>query len=120
MGFVTRIFIKPSKTNLANRQGGSFVMDHQGRVLTSTIPRTLAPALVTAMAEKIRAIFSSAKKADLCLDELVVQYEDLQLKIWQSRAVTMVSLLPSPDMGRGHESGGPPASSALDVPVPGW
>jgi len=107
MGFVTRIFIKPSKTNPANRLGGSFVLDLDGRVLTSTLSGTIAPSAVKAMGGIILAIFQSAKKAHLCLDELVVQFEDLQLKIWQSRSTTMISLLPNPDVGQSAGSSCP-------------
>jgi len=94
MGFVTQIFIKPSKAALVQVPTGSFKMDQSGRLMTSTLPAAFAAAHVEAIGTEIARAFLSGDRAQVALTQLTVDYPALKLLARKMRHGLMVFLVP--------------------------
>jgi hypothetical protein len=87
MGFLSRLF-KSSEPGLVHLPAGSFTLDREGRVMTSTLPRSF-PA-----EHLVLAAFRSAKKAQIPLTEIIIHYAALKLLARELGGGAMVFLMP--------------------------
>ena len=94
MGFVTRFFVKPTKQALVQLPAGSFTMDRQGHIMTSTLPQSFPAATIQAIGDQVLAAFRSAKRAQMPLAELIVHYSALKVLARELRGGAMVFLMP--------------------------
>ncbi len=95
MGFVTQFFIKPSKGTLVQLPTGSFTIDPQGKLMTSTLPQTFPTPLVQAVGDQVLTAFRSAKQVQMPLAELIIQYAALKLVAREQRGGAIVFFLPA-------------------------
>ena len=100
MGFVTRFFVKPAKPALVQLPTGSFTIDREGQVMTSTMPRSFPTAQLQAVGDHVLASFRAAKRAQMPLTELIVQYSALKLLARELRGGAIVFLMPQTSMSQ--------------------
>jgi hypothetical protein len=87
------LFAKAAPT-LMRLPSGSFTVDRDGRVLTSTLPSSFPAALVKDIAREVRATFSEAAAAQLPLAECVINYPSLKICARELRGGAIVYLSP--------------------------
>ena len=51
MGFLSRLF-KPRQSGLVHLQAGSFTLDRDGRIMTSTLPQSFPTEFLKAIGER--------------------------------------------------------------------
>jgi hypothetical protein len=94
MGFVTRFFVKPTKQALVQLPTGSFTMDREGHIMTSTLPQSFPAAMIQAIGDQVLAAFRSARRAQMPLSELIIHYSALKLLARELRGGAMIFLMP--------------------------
>jgi len=94
MAFITRFFIKPAKPALVQMPAGTFTVDREGHILTSTLPQSFPTADAIAIGEQVLAAFRAAERAQLALGELVIQYSALTLMAREQRGGAIVFIKP--------------------------
>ena len=87
------LFAKAAPT-LRRLPSGSFTVDRDGRVLTSTLPSSFPAHLVKDIAREVRAAFSEASAAQLPLAEYVINYSSLKICARELRGGAIVYLTP--------------------------
>lgn len=87
------LFAKPAPTVL-RLPSGSFTVDREGAVLTSTLPRSFPAGTVKDIAQKVQAAFGEAAAAQLPLAELIINYPSLKIAARELRGGVIVFLTP--------------------------
>jgi hypothetical protein len=93
MGFLSRLF-KSSDPGLVHLPAGSFTMDRDGKIMTSTLPRSFPSEHLNAIGEQVLASFRSAKKAQLPLSEIIIHYAALKMMARELGGGAIVFLMP--------------------------
>ena len=93
MGFLTRIF---SSDRLPLRQlpCGSFTLDREGRILTSTLPQSFPVEFLREIGDPVLASFQSARKAHLPLTEIIIHYSALKVMARELGGGALVFIMP--------------------------
>lgn len=99
MSFITQFFIKPKKPALIQVPTGSFTIDRNGQIITSTVPGTFLTAHILAIGRQVLAAFRSAEQAEMRLAELVIQYPKVKLVAREQRGGALVFLTPQSGYG---------------------
>lgn len=99
MSFITQFFIKPKKLALIQVPAGSFTIDPNGQIITSTLPGTFLTAHLLAIGRQVLAAFRLAKEAEMQLAELVIQFPKLKLVAREQRGGALVFLTPQSGYG---------------------
>ena len=92
MGLLS-FFAKPAPT-LLRLPSGSFSVDREGKVLTSTLPSSFPASLVRDIAQQVRTAFGDAATAQLPLTELTINYPSLKISARELRGGAIVFLAP--------------------------
>jgi hypothetical protein len=92
MGLLS-FFAKPAPT-LLRLPSGSFSVDREGSVLTSTLPSSFPAGLVRDIAQQVRGAFEEAAEAQLPLAELNIHYPSLKISARELRGGAIVFLSP--------------------------
>lgn len=95
MGFVTEFFIKPKKAALIELPKGSFLIDRDGKLMSSTLPQSFPTPHLQAIAKHILTAFSSAQRMQMPLTELTIQYSGIKLIAREMRGGALIFLAPS-------------------------
>ena len=93
MGLLS-FFAKPAPT-LLRLPSGSFSVDREGSVLTSTLPSSFPASLVKDIAQQVRTAFGEDAKAQLPLTELTIHYPSLKISARELRGGAIVFLSPT-------------------------
>jgi hypothetical protein len=93
MGFLN-LFTKSEKPKLAPLLAGSFTLDREGRLMTSTLPRSYPEANLVEVGQRLVGVFRSAKEAQIPLTEILVHYNALKLLARELRGGAMIFLMP--------------------------
>jgi len=93
MGFLSRFF-KPADPGLVHLPAGSFTLDRDGRIMTSTLPQSFPSDHLRAIGDQVLASFRSAKKAQMPLSEIIIQYSALKLLARELRGGAIIFLMP--------------------------
>lgn len=93
MGFLSRFF-KPADTALIHLPAGSFTLDRDGKIMTSTLPQSFPAEHLHAIGDHVLASFKSAKKAQMPLTELTINYSALKLQARELRGGAIIFLMP--------------------------
>jgi hypothetical protein len=91
MGFLTR---SKEKAEVKRLPSGTFTVDAECRIVSSTVPRTVSEAQVRDIGRHILAIFSGAKQANLQFSELVVRYAGFKITAREMRGGAIIFLAP--------------------------
>jgi hypothetical protein len=73
---------------------GTFTVDAQGQVLSSTVPQSVSPALVNDIGRGVVASFRSAREAGMGVGELAVQYAAFRIVAREMRGGAIIFLSP--------------------------
>jgi hypothetical protein len=73
MGLLTKSNKSP-KPEVKRLPSGTFTVDADGRIVSSTVPQIVPEAQVRDIGRQIVAVFQGARQANLPFSELVVQY----------------------------------------------
>lgn len=93
MGFLSRLF-KSSDHSLVHLPAGSFTIDRDGKVMTSTLPRSFPSEHLRAIGDQVLASFRSAEKAQMPFAEIIIHYSALKLMARELRGGAIVFLMP--------------------------
>jgi hypothetical protein len=73
---------------------GTFTVDKNGRVLSSTLPTSFPEECITQISQPVLAAFARAHAAHQPLNELVIHYSALRITAKEMRGGAMVFLAP--------------------------
>lgn len=90
MGFVK----KKTEPTLQRLPTGSFTVDAQGEIVSSTVPQAVPTALVREIGQQVVAILKGAREARLAFSELVVQYSAFKITARDMRGGAVIFLAP--------------------------
>ena len=93
MGILTK-FNKPPKPELKRLPTGTFTIDADCRIVSSTVPSRVPEAQVRDIGRQVLAIFKGARNANLQFAELVVQYAAFKITARQMRGGAIIFLSP--------------------------
>lgn len=93
MGFLT-LFARPRSSPLVHLPTGSFTLDRDGRVMSSTLPLSFPQTHLTLIGQKVLAAFAAAKEAQMPLAELIISYAALRILARELRGGAIVYLMP--------------------------
>lgn len=95
MGLLSFISRKPKRDKLVRLPSGSFTLDRNGKVMTSTLPQGFPEAQIQSIAKSVLSAFQSAKKAQMPLSELIINYSALRILARELRGGAIVFLMPA-------------------------
>ena len=93
MGFLSRLF-KSGTPALMHLTAGSFTLDREGHIMTSTLPQSFPLDHLKAIGNQVLASFRSAKKAQMPMSEIIIQYSALKLLARELRGGAIIFLMP--------------------------
>jgi hypothetical protein len=93
MGFLSK-FSKETKVEPKRLPAGTFTVDADCRIVSSTVPRTVPEAQVRDIGVQVLAIFKGAREANLQFSELIVQYAAFKITAREMRGGAMIFLSP--------------------------
>ena len=93
MGLLSRFF-KSSSPGLVALPAGSFTLNRDGSIMTSTLPQSFPAEHLQAIGERVLASFQSAKKAQMPLSEIIIHYSALKLLARELRGGAIIFLMP--------------------------
>ncbi|MCX6902242.1 MAG: hypothetical protein NTW03_01925 [Verrucomicrobia bacterium] len=95
MDFLGIFSTKPaSKPGPLRIPAGTFTMDSNGRLLTSTLPQSFSEEHIHRIAQAILKTFKGARDAQLSLTEVVIHYSALRITARDMRGGAIVFLAP--------------------------
>ena len=106
------LFDKPAPT-LLRLPSGSFSVDRQGIVLTTTLASSFPPVLVEEIARYVLRMFRDAAAARLPLAELNIHYASLRITARELRGGALVFLAPKEPERQLRISGCPGAKRSV-------
>jgi hypothetical protein len=92
MGFLSKS--KAGRPDLKRLPTGTFTVDAQGRIVSSTVPHTVPEAQVKEIGRQILAVFQGARGANLQFSEMVVQYAAFKITAREMRGGAIIFLVP--------------------------
>ena len=94
MGLLS-FFTKPARSfALTALPSGSFTVDREGRVMTTTLPASFPEEQLEEIAQHVLASFRAAKKAEMPLAEIIIHFATLKLLARELRGGAIVFLMP--------------------------
>src|ERR1700690_464255 len=91
---MVRIDKKSSVSELRRLPTGSFTVDAEGQVVSSTVPQAVPAALVAEIGRCVVAVFQGAQKANLAFSEMVAQYATFKITARAMRGGAIIFLSP--------------------------
>ena len=88
------LFSRSSRKALVHLPSGSFTLDREGRVMTSTLPQSFPAHFILEIGNQVLTCFRGAEKAHLQLSEIVLQYAALKILARELRGGAIVFLMP--------------------------
>ena len=93
MGFLN-LFFKTKYSRLVHLPSGSFTLDRNGRVMSSTLPTFFPKAHINQIGQQVLATFNAAQNAQMPLSEIIVSYAALRILARELRGGAIVYLMP--------------------------
>lgn len=94
MGLLDFFSSKKDAPALERLPSGSFTVDRDGKILTSTLPRSFGEANVLEIGRVVMETMISAREANLPVTELVIHYSALKITAKEQRGGAMIFLAP--------------------------
>jgi hypothetical protein len=85
---------EPAAAEMVRLPSGSFTVDAAGKVIVSTLPRAFPEVKVREISELVLRRFDAARKVNLPMTELVLQYSTLRLTARELRGGAIIFLAP--------------------------
>src|SRR4026208_546310 len=93
MGLLTFLG-KKKRSKLMRLSSGSFTLDPDGNIMTSTLPQTFPAADIQHIGQCVLAAFPTGRKAHMPLSELIINYAALRILARELRGGAIVFLMP--------------------------
>ena len=93
MGLLT-FLSKSERPKLVHLPSGSFTIDRDGKVMTSTLPQSFPAARLQEIGEPVIASFQAAKQAQMPLAEIIVHFAALKILARELRGGAIIFLMP--------------------------
>jgi hypothetical protein len=93
MGFLSRFF-RTSQPGLVQLPAGSFTIDREGMIMTSTLPQSFPSDHLRTIGDNVLNAFRAAKKAQMPLSEVIIQYAALKVLARELRGGAIIFLMP--------------------------
>lgn len=100
MGFLDRLFGRGHKPRPVQLQGGSFSVDPQGRVISSTLPASFSRSIMDTVSKLVLDTFRLAHTAQLRAEEFTVHYGTFKITARSLRSGAIIFLVPRPHLDR--------------------
>jgi hypothetical protein len=71
---------------------GTFTVDSQGQVISSTVPQSVSPLVVKDIGESVVSVFQGARKANVSFSEMVAQYGTFKITAREMRGGAIIFL----------------------------
>ncbi len=94
MGLLDFFSSKKDAPAIAALPSGSFTVDRDGKVLTSTLPHSFPEASVREIGQTVMDAINSARTANLPVAELVIHFSGLKITAKEQRGGAMIFLAP--------------------------
>lgn len=88
------LFSKAKQPRLMRLPSGSFTLDADGKIMTSTLPQSFPESRMREIGQQVLESFKAAKQAQMPLSELVVNYSAIKLLARELRGGAMIFLMP--------------------------
>lgn len=93
MGFLN-FFSRARTSKLMRLPAGSFTLNREGKVMTSTLPQSFPAGHIQEIGNQVLASFHAAQKAQMPLAELIIYYAALKLLARELRGGAIVFVMP--------------------------
>ena len=93
MGLLS-LFSKSRKSGLMRLPAGSFTVNREGHVMTSTLPQSFPASDTREIARQVLASFHTAEKSQMPLAELIIYYAALKLLARELRGGAIIFIMP--------------------------
>ena len=104
MGLLS-FFSKKKEPELLTLPSGSFTLNREGKVMTSTLPVSFPESMVDEIGKYVLSAFQRAQKAQMPMAEIVINFAALKLLARELRGGAIIFLVP--------QAGGAPSSSRV-------
>jgi hypothetical protein len=94
MGFLDFFTGKKSAPTIERLPSGSFIVDRDGQILTSTLPNSFPEASVREIGRNVMETITAAREANLPVAELAIHYSGLKITAKEQRGGAMIFLAP--------------------------
>lgn len=94
MGFLKLFSSKQTTSQLKLLPSGSFTLDREGRIMTSTLPQSFPAAEMRELGRQVLEAFRNAQKAQMQLSEIIIHYAALKLLARELRGGAIIFLMP--------------------------
>jgi hypothetical protein len=88
------ILSKNHKADVKRLPTGTFTVDAQGQVISSTVPQSVSAALVNDIGRTVVASLRAAREAGMGVSELAVQYDAFRIVAREMRGGAIIFLSP--------------------------
>jgi hypothetical protein len=93
MGLLS-FFSKNETQRLIRLPSGSFTLDADGKIMTSTLPQSFPESRMREIGQQVLASLRAARQAQLPLSELIINYATLKLLARELRGGAIIFLMP--------------------------
>ena len=94
MGFLKSLFKSVDTQRLIRLPSGSFTLDADGKIMTSTLPQSFPEEYVKEIGKQVLACFRGAEKAQQPMTEIILNYAALKILARELRGGAMIFLMP--------------------------
>lgn len=88
------LFSRPRTAKLVKLPSGSFTLDREGKIMTSTLPQSFPEEYLREIGDQVITAFNKARAAQMPLSELVIHYSTFKLLARELRGGAMIFLVP--------------------------
>lgn len=89
-----KFFSKNKSFKLTKLPSGAFALDREGRIISSTLPRTFPEPLMRDIGKRVLEFFNGAQTAQAPMQELNVYYPSLKVTARNLRGGALIFLAP--------------------------
>jgi len=94
MGFLKSLFKSVDTQRLIRLPSGSFTLDADGKIMTSTLPQSFPEKRMLEIGQQVLTALRAARQAQLPLSELIINYSALKLLARELRGGAIIFLMP--------------------------
>jgi hypothetical protein len=96
MGFLSRLFQGSKKRQPTQLAGGSYTIDSNGKVISSTLPGTFPRETMDQLSRAMLNALRSSQMAQLRIEEFTVHYPGFKITARVLRSGAIIFLVPRP------------------------
>ena len=89
-----KLFSRSAESGLIHLPSGSFTLDRDGQIMTSTLPQSFPFGEIREIGQRVLTAFRNAKQAQMPLSEIIIHYAALKLLARELRGGAIVFVMP--------------------------